>query len=96
MLDKGFWAGKRVLLTGHTGFKGSWLTLWLSSLGARVTGYSLAPPTQPNLFDTLDLKEMVTHVVADIRDSEALSRTMASSQPEVILGSVEFQVGCGA
>jgi len=64
-----FWRGKQVFLTGHTGFKGSWLALWLSSMGAKVTGYALAPNTQPNLFETLAIESLIhqSHI-ADIRD----------------------------
>jgi CDP-glucose 4,6-dehydratase len=54
-----FWAGKHVFLTGHTGFKGGWLALWLTSMGAKVTGYSLAPNTDPNLFEILAIKDLI-------------------------------------
>jgi len=80
-----FWQGKRVFLTGHTGFKGSWLALWLGRLGAEVTGYALAPPTDPALFDLLDLQDrLVTHHQADIRDAERLRQVVRETQPEIV------------
>ena len=63
---------KRVLITGHTGFKGSWLALWLSTMGANVTGYSLPPPTEPNHFDLLNLD--LNSIIGDIRDAKNLTR----------------------
>jgi len=70
-----FWAGRRVLLTGHTGFKGSWLSLWLSELGARVTGVGLEPDTTPNLFGQLELAQRLErHHIADIRTAQALAQ----------------------
>ena len=66
-----FWRGKRVLLTGHTGFKGSWMSLWLQSMGANVVGYALAPPTQPSLFEEARVAEGMTSVIGDIRDLAA-------------------------
>jgi CDP-glucose 4,6-dehydratase len=81
-----FWSGKRVFLTGHTGFKGGWLSLWLASMGAKVTGYSLAPNTAPNFFDVahvaVDLEQ--SHI-ADIRDLEKLQKVMADSMPEIVI-----------
>lgn len=75
---------KRVLVTGHTGFKGSWLTLWLTELCAGVTGYSLEPPTDPNLFESLDLKNKITHIHGDIRDGEKLKKVFAETKPEFV------------
>jgi CDP-glucose 4,6-dehydratase len=78
----GIYSGRRVLVTGHTGFKGSWLTLWLEELGARLTGVSLAPATDPTHWDLLDLK--VDDARLDIRDAAALQRKFAEVQPEVV------------
>ena len=75
---------RSVLVTGHTGFKGAWLSEWLLALGADVTGYALDPPTQPNLFDTLELDGRLRHVVADIRDRGRLVAEVQAAQPSVI------------
>jgi CDP-glucose 4,6-dehydratase len=80
-----FWRGKRVLLTGHTGFKGAWLALWLHRLGARVTGVSLAPTTQPNLFTLAGVESTLDHHVLDIRDGPALGVVVRRARPEVVL-----------
>jgi CDP-glucose 4,6-dehydratase len=80
-----FWNGKRVFLSGHTGFKGGWLSLWLSSLGAEVSGYSLAPSTQPNLFDLAGIGETVSaSAIADIRDLDSVRRVMKDCDPEIV------------
>ncbi|PSB15757.1 CDP-glucose 4,6-dehydratase [filamentous cyanobacterium CCP1] len=79
-----FWNGKTVLITGHTGFKGSWLSLWLQSLGAKVIGYSLPAPTQPNLFDVANVAEGMTSVIGDIRDLERFQAVMKQYQPEIV------------
>jgi len=79
-----FYSGKTVLVTGHTGFKGAWLSLWLKMLGARVVGYSLNPPTQPSLFDEAGLAEDIFHNVGDIRDLEAIRAVFQKFQPEVV------------
>jgi CDP-glucose 4,6-dehydratase len=79
-----FWRGRRVFLTGHTGFKGSWLALWLQRLGAEVTGYALAPPTQPNLFDLLHAGGEVRSVIQDIRDAGAVRKALLDSRAEVV------------
>jgi CDP-glucose 4,6-dehydratase len=84
-LKKSFWAGKRVLLTGHTGFKGSWLALWLHSLEARVTGLSLPPPTQPNLFSLAGVNELVDSRYVDIRDANPLAQIVLKASPEIVL-----------
>jgi CDP-glucose 4,6-dehydratase len=78
------WSGKRVLLTGHTGFKGSWLAMWLHALGAEITGFSLPPPTQPSLFDEARVAELVHHVEGDVRDAAALADVMREARPEVV------------
>jgi CDP-glucose 4,6-dehydratase len=80
-----FWAGRRVLVTGHTGFKGSWLALWLSSLGAEVTGLSDGVPTAPSLFDLARVGEEVNGVRADVRDAAAVRDAIAAARPEVVL-----------
>jgi CDP-glucose 4,6-dehydratase len=80
-----FWQGKRVFLTGHTGFKGGWLSLWLQAMGAEVYGYSLNPPTEQNLFTTAEIgKGMKNSTIADIRDASALMREMQAARPEIV------------
>ena len=79
-----FWHGKRVMVTGHTGFKGSWLTLWLKSMGAEVVGYALSPPTSPSLFVTARVADDITSFIADIRDHESLQSAIAAHRPEII------------
>ena len=79
-----WYRGKRVLVTGHTGFKGSWLTLWLLEMGAEVQGFSLEPPTEPSLFDDLDLASRMAHETGDVRDAEALIRCLQRFKPEVV------------
>ena len=86
LVNSDFWQGKNVLLTGHTGFKGSWLGLWLSELGANVTGVSLENNTKPNLFGQLQLRDRLKdHYIADIRDLSTLTKIVESSQPAVVL-----------
>lgn len=84
-LDAGFWSGRRVLVTGHTGFKGAWLSSWLLKLGAEVTGYALAPTDEPNLFELLDLQSRLEHRVADIRDPDGLLDAMRRVKPEIVV-----------
>ena len=75
-----FWAGKRVFLTGHTGFKGTWLALWLQTMGAEVSGYALAPDTTPALFTLTDAAQgMAASTLADIRDAAAVAAALAAS-----------------
>ena len=81
----GFWTGKRVLLTGHTGFKGSWMALLLSRMGADVFGYALRPPTEPNLFTVACVGDGIQSRIADIRDTESLRRSMAEFAPDVVI-----------
>lgn len=76
--------GKKVLITGHSGFKGSWLTLWLNFLGANVVGYSLPPNTEPSLFNVLDLKNKCKSVFGDIRDRESLKKVFEIEKPEIV------------
>lgn len=83
--DPVFWRGRRVLLTGHTGFKGAWLTFWLSRLGARVTGLSLAPATRPSLFELLQLQNSCDSHIGDIRDADTVRTIAQRAQPEVVL-----------
>ena len=81
-----FWQGKKVFVTGHTGFKGGWLSLWLKSLGAEVYGYALTPPTTPNLFTVANVSaSLAIHTVADIRDATSLEKAMLAAQPEIVM-----------
>lgn len=80
-----FWLGKRVFLTGHTGFKGSWLALWLQQLGAAVTGFALTPPTQPSLFEVAEVATGMQSILGDVRDLPALLRAMQAAQPEIVI-----------
>lgn len=82
--DLEFYKGKKVLITGHTGFKGSWLCQILIGAGAEVTGYSLEPPTDPSLFVEAGIAEKINHVVGDIRDREKLMRVFEEVQPEIV------------
>lgn len=86
MIDcfKSIYRNKKVLVTGHTGFKGSWLCLWLKQLGADVIGYSLNPNTKPNLFQLLNLETEVTNIIGDIRDEENITKTIKKYEPEII------------
>ena len=79
-----FYKQKRILITGHTGFKGTWLTLWLLKLGTNIVGYSLEPPTEPCLFEILKLKDKITHIIGDIRDIEKLKYVLKKYKPEII------------
>lgn len=84
-MDVNFWQGKRVLLTGHTGFKGSWLSLWLQSIGVELMGYALEPPTNPSLFEVADVAKGMTSVVGDVVDYEHLWKVIADFRPEIVL-----------
>ena len=84
-LDLSFYKGKKVLVTGHTGFKGSWLCRMLVNAGAEVTGYSLEPPTDPNLFSLAGLKGKMTSIIGDVRDMEHLKQVFEETQPEIVL-----------
>lgn len=83
-VNASFWAGKRVLVTGHTGFKGGWLSLWLTRLGANVAGYALAPPTEPSLFALTRLDQKMESVIGDIRDAERLTRAVREFEPQIV------------
>jgi CDP-glucose 4,6-dehydratase len=80
-----FWRNKRVFLTGHTGFKGSWLAIWLQSLGAEVTGFALSPPTKVNLFDLANVSTGMKSIIGDIRNQPSLLISMMAAQPEVVI-----------
>lgn len=84
-MDLSFYKGKKVLVTGHTGFKGSWLCRILFKAGAEVTGYSLVPPTEPNLFSMIDVEDKMKSVIGDIRDLEHLKKVFEETQPEIVL-----------
>ena len=84
-VDPNFWAGKRVFLTGHTGFKGSWLTLWLDAMGAQVHGYALAPGDEPNLFDLVDVSNRIVSTIGDIRDVAPLRAAFTAAEPDVLI-----------
>lgn len=85
VINPEFWKGKNVFLTGHTGFKGSWLSIWLLEMGANVTGYSVDIPTDPSLFEGAGLKERMNHVMGDIRDYEFLLKSIENSSPEILI-----------
>src|SRR5574340_40684 len=80
-----FFQGKKVLVTGHTGFKGSWLSLWLQSMGAQVVGYALSPPTKPSLFEVAEVGKGMTSIIGDIRDLEHLRAVFAEHKPEIVI-----------
>lgn len=85
MIDYEFWKNKKVFMTGHTGFKGSWLSLWLHLLGAKVTGYSLTPSTHPSMYELCKLDEIVHSYIADIRNRDELIQAMIDSSPDVVI-----------
>jgi len=85
-IDPSFWKSKRVFLTGHTGFKGGWLSLWLASMGAKVTGYALAPNTTPNFFEVVRVcDDMEQSHIGDIRDLEKLREAISDARPEIFI-----------
>ena len=84
MTSPGFWAGRSVFVTGHTGFKGSWLCLWLQRLGAQVTGFSLDVPTQPSLFEEADVAHGMRHISGDVLDLSAVRTAISDARPEVV------------
>ena len=84
-IGKKFWTNKKVFLTGHTGFKGAWLCLWLNSIGAKITGYALQPPTTPNLFKLCRIEQSIRSIIADMRDIKSLCKAMQEAAPEVVI-----------
>jgi len=85
MLNPLFWKGRKVFVTGHTGFKGSWLCMWLKALGADVIGYALNPATSPNLFTAASVGEGMYSIIGDICDAEGLSKAMSEAKPDVVI-----------
>lgn len=84
-VDPAFWAGKRVFLTGHTGFKGSWMSLWFQQMGAELTGFALAPPTSPALFEVAGVAAGMTSIIGDIRDRDVLEAALVAADPEIVI-----------
>ncbi|MDH5299866.1 MAG: CDP-glucose 4,6-dehydratase [Gammaproteobacteria bacterium] len=84
-MNRDFWKGKRVLITGHTGFKGAWLSQWLHMAGAEVTGFALTPPSEPSLFDVISLNKRINSVIGDIRDLPSVLKVYADCRPEIVL-----------
>jgi CDP-glucose 4,6-dehydratase len=85
VVNSAFWKDKRVLLTGHTGFKGGWLSLWMQSMDAQVMGYALAPPTNPSLFEVAEVGKGMTSIIGDIRDLAHLRKAFAEHKPEIVI-----------
>ena len=84
-MNPSFWSGKNVFVTGHTGFKGSWLSLWLLQLGARVTGYALQPSTNPSLFEVANVEQGMTSILGDIRNGTLLTKAMQQAGPDIVI-----------
>ena len=84
-MNPSFWSGKKVFVTGHTGFKGGWLSLWLQQLGAQVTGYALQPPTNPSLFEVAQVAHGMQSVIGDIRDGTLLSNALRHAAPDIVI-----------
>jgi len=84
-MNQAFWKGKKVFVTGHTGFKGSWLSIWLKSMGAELVGYALPPPSQPSMFEMAKIAEGMTSIEGDVRDLEDLKKVFKQHQPEIVI-----------
>lgn len=84
-MNPSFWSDKKVFVTGHTGFKGGWLSLWLQQLGAQVTGYALQPPTNPSLFEVAQVAQGMQSVIGDIRDGTLLSNALRQAAPDIVI-----------
>lgn len=84
-ISQDFWRGRRVLVTGHTGFKGSWLSLWLQNMGAHVIGYSLIPPSNPNLFEVAHVADGMTSIFGDVRDIADVQAAFSKHRPEIVI-----------
>ena len=85
VMNKNFWRDKKVLITGHTGFKGSWLSIWLKRMGANVIGYSLPPPTTPSLYEIAQVAEGMESIIGDVRDLEYLKTIIVENKPEIVI-----------
>jgi CDP-glucose 4,6-dehydratase len=85
MVNSEFWKGKKVFITGHTGFKGTWLSIWLNSMGAILAGYALAPNTKPNFFEAASVADEIESIIGDVRDLGKLSQAMGSFAPDIVI-----------
>jgi CDP-glucose 4,6-dehydratase len=85
VMSSSFWKDKKVFITGHTGFKGSWLCLWLQSLGAEIVGYGLMPPTNPNLFELANVEQGMDSIIGDIRDGSKLTKCLCQFLPDIVI-----------
>jgi len=85
VIEKSFWSNKKVFITGHTGFKGSWLCMWLTSMGADVHGYALDPPTNPSLYKLARVDNLVSSTIADIRAGDRLQKALQTAAPEIVI-----------
>ena len=85
VIEERFWAGRRILVTGHTGFKGAWLSLWLRAMGAQVHGLALPPPSEPSLFDLAELRDDLHSVMCDLRDLSAVRAAVRAANPDIVL-----------